>query len=224
LDLRGNPGGLLDSAVGVCRLLTPEGPIVHTVDKTGVRYTYRSHLDQSPFDKMAVLIDNETASAAEIVASALQDANAAVVVGQQSYGKGVVQNLFTLWGDDGFKFTTMEYFRRSEEKINGVGVAPDIEVPMVWPLSDSIVSGELAETEWAPNLWDILRGLGYTAGSRDGAYYGEMRDAVIRFQTQNGLGDNGHLNLATIRALNEAYSAYSQRNDTGVQAALDALL
>jgi carboxyl-terminal processing protease len=77
---------------------------------------------------MAVLVDENTASAAELLSAALQDAEAAVIIGRTTFGKGVVQSVFSLPAGGSFKLTTEEYFRRSGEKVNGVGVTPDYEI------------------------------------------------------------------------------------------------
>jgi carboxyl-terminal processing protease len=126
LDFRGNGGGYLDVAVEICNMLVPKGPIYHTVDSKGSRLTYYSRLETLPLNKIAVLVDQDTASAAELIAAALQDAGAAVIIGETTYGKGVIQTLFPLRTGGALKLTTEEYLRRSGETINGIGVTPDI--------------------------------------------------------------------------------------------------
>ena len=126
LDLRDNPGGLLYEAVDVCAAVVPKGLITRTIDKNGKKTEYFSSLEESPFQKITALVNKNSASAAELIASALQDAGA-IAVGETTYGKGVVQELFIFPAGDGMTITTMEYFRRNGEKINGIGVAPDIE-------------------------------------------------------------------------------------------------
>jgi len=126
LDLRGNPGGYLHVAVDICRQLVPAGPIIHTVGNQGEKWTTYSSLRNTPIKKMVVLVDRGTASAAEIIAAALQDSGAAVVVGETTFGKGVIQTLFPLPTGGGFKLTTEEYFRRSGKQINKIGIKPDI--------------------------------------------------------------------------------------------------
>ncbi|MDR1531673.1 MAG: PDZ domain-containing protein [Clostridiales bacterium] len=223
LDMRGNPGGLLGAAEEICKMLVPEGPIVHMLDKYGEKHTLYSEVAELPFEKMAVLIDGETASAAEIIASAMQDSGTAVVVGRQSYGKGVIQTLYALQWQDGFKFTTMEYFRRNGDKINGIGVIPDIVVPFVEPLDESAAAGGQDESRWAPELWEILKSLGYDPGPKDAAYSEALRQAVERFQNDRGISGGPDLTAETIRVLNEEYSAYFLENDVDVRRAVEVL-
>ncbi len=125
LDLRVNIGGRLDVAYDICNMLVPAGPAYHTVDKLGRRVTQFSDLKEPPFEKVAVLVDRNTASAAELLTAAMQDSKTAVVVGETTFGKGVVQSVFMLPTGGAFKLTTEEYFRRGGGKVNGVGVTPD---------------------------------------------------------------------------------------------------
>jgi carboxyl-terminal processing protease len=125
LDLRGNTGGYLDEAIAMCEQIVPAGAICHIVDGQGNKVTRSSRLRQPPFSQVVVLIDRYTASAAELIAAALQDADAAIIVGEKSFGKGAVQSLYYLPTGGGLKLTTEEYLRRSGEKINNIGVTPD---------------------------------------------------------------------------------------------------
>lgn len=124
LDLRGNPGGLLWSGVGVAKLIVPKGPIVSVIEKNGEKLTEYSTLPAVKYP-MAVLVDNGTASAAEIVAGALQDTHAAKLFGTKTYGKGSVQTVFQLGGDTALKLTMAKYYTPSGRSINGVGIQPD---------------------------------------------------------------------------------------------------
>ena len=124
LDLRGNPGGLLWSGVGVAKLIVPKGPIVSVTEKDGSTLTESSDLATVKYP-MAVLVDNGTASAAEIVAGALQDTKAGKLFGTKTYGKGSVQTVFKLGGDTALKLTMAKYYTPSGRSINGVGIEPD---------------------------------------------------------------------------------------------------
>ncbi|MDD4320416.1 MAG: S41 family peptidase [Acidaminococcaceae bacterium] len=124
LDLRGNPGGLLWSGVGVAKLIVPKGPIVSVIEKNGKTLTEYSTLTAVKYP-MAVLVDNGTASAAEIVAGALQDTKAAKLFGTKTYGKGSVQTVFNLGSDTALKLTMAKYYTPSGRSINGVGIEPD---------------------------------------------------------------------------------------------------
>ncbi len=128
IDLRGNPGGNLDTVCEVLDLLLPKGLIVYTEDKEGNRDTYTSD-EEHQFNKpMVVLVDESSASASEIFAGAVQDYERGVIMGVTTYGKGVVQNLFTLSDGTILKFTTEEYFTPKGRNIHKKGIEPDIEV------------------------------------------------------------------------------------------------
>ena len=135
LDLRGNSGGYLDEAVDICRLIVPAGPILHTIDSRGERETIRSRLPFKPFENIIVLVDGTTASAAELIAAALQDSKAATIIGETTYGKGVIQRMYPLISGGVLIVTTEEYLRRSGAKINGIGVRPDIGIFGMSPAS-----------------------------------------------------------------------------------------
>ena len=128
LDLRYNPGGLLDQAVEVASLFVDEGPIVSTIgrnrDQKDVKYA-RKGLAFKDFS-VAVLVNSSTASAAEIVAGALQDDHRAIIMGQPTFGKGSVQTVIPLPPDMGLKLTIARYYTPSGRSIQEKGVVPDI--------------------------------------------------------------------------------------------------
>jgi carboxyl-terminal processing protease len=131
IDLRDNPGGLLDSAVDVAEPFFRKGElIVYTQGrKPGDREDYRAEADGDPVDiPVAVLINAETASAAEIVTGALKDTGRAVIVGERSFGKGSVQSIFKLKNGEGLRLTTAHYFTPSGVSIHEKGIAPEVEV------------------------------------------------------------------------------------------------
>lgn len=127
LDLRGNPGGLLDSVVNISRLFIPEGPIVHIKHRNNNVVTYYSNL-KNPKYKLVVLVDENSASASEIFAGAVQDRKAGTVVGVTTYGKGTVQQIIPLVKGDGMKLTIAEYLTPNKRSIDGKGIKPDIIV------------------------------------------------------------------------------------------------
>ena len=127
LDLRNNPGGSLDVCLKIADKFLDEGVIVTTEDKKGNVITEESDKD---FDDIpiTVLVNENSASASEILSGALKDRKRAKVIGVQTFGKGIVQKLFPLSDGTGAKITISEYHTPNGEKINGVGVTPDIEV------------------------------------------------------------------------------------------------
>ncbi|HEY0311738.1 MAG TPA: S41 family peptidase [Allosphingosinicella sp.] len=133
LDLRSNPGGLLDQAVGLSDVFLEGGEIVSQRgrSKNDIERYYAKPGDATRGAPMIVLVDAGSASAAEIVAGALQDHHRAVVMGQRSFGKGSVQTLLPLSKDTALRLTTARYYTPSGRSVQEGGIAPDIEVPQL---------------------------------------------------------------------------------------------
>ena len=130
LDLRANPGGLLTACVEIGKELVPAGPIVSVVERDGKREEYYSER-QGELLPLVVLIDGNSASASEILAAALHDTGAATLVGKTSYGKGSVQVIMPIPGqEDAVKLTIARYYTPSGESIQDTGVHPDVEVEL----------------------------------------------------------------------------------------------
>ncbi len=130
LDLRGNPGGLLDKGIEVADQFLEKGVIVSVVSRGGRDVEVaRAHKQRSfPDVPMVVLVDQNTASASEIVAAALQDSQRAKVIGVPTYGKGSVQSFLDLQDGSGLKLTTSRYLTPKGATLEGVGIQPDIMV------------------------------------------------------------------------------------------------
>ncbi|HET9428848.1 MAG TPA: S41 family peptidase [Allosphingosinicella sp.] len=134
LDLRSNPGGLLDQAVGLSDLFLERGEVVSQRGRrrSDIERYYARPGDAARGRPIIVLVDAGSASAAEIVAAALQDHRRAVVMGERSFGKGSVQTLIPLGrGDTALRLTTARYFTPSGRSVQEGGIAPDIEVPQL---------------------------------------------------------------------------------------------
>ena len=129
LDLRGNPGGILDDGVAVAGMLVPKGPIVSLVYKNGDKYVENSSLEQIKYP-LAVLVDHGTASAAEIVAGAVKDTKAGKLFGVKTFGKGSVQGVYRIDNDTAVKITTARYYTPSGVSIHNVGIEPDVKIEM----------------------------------------------------------------------------------------------
>lgn len=139
IDLRNNPGGLLDTAVEVAEPFFRKNElIVYTQGrKASDREEYRATADGEPLQlPVAILINAGSASAAEIVTGALKDTGRAVVVGERSFGKGSVQSIFKLKNGEGLRLTTARYFTPSGVSIHEKGISPQVEVVMT-PEEDS---------------------------------------------------------------------------------------
>lgn len=130
LDMRGNPGGVVDAAVEIGDAILPKTSFVTLKDNKGeVVQDYKLD-DTYNGIKMVVLVNEGSASASEILAGAIRDLDRAKIIGKKTYGKGVVQNVMSLPGGDGLKLTTSEYFTPSGKSINKKGIVPDIEVDL----------------------------------------------------------------------------------------------
>lgn len=126
-DVRNNPGGLYDTVCNMLDELLPEGTLVYTLDKYGKKEEKTS--DAKCLDiPMAVLINGDSASASEIFAGAIQDFGAGKIIGTQSFGKGIVQSLFSLNDGSAIKLTISKYYTPKGVNIHGKGITPDIKV------------------------------------------------------------------------------------------------
>lgn len=127
VDLRGNPGGLLTAVCDTLRQILPEGLIVYTEDKQGNREEYTCD-GETPLDlPMVVLVNGDTASAAEIFSGAVKDYGIGTIVGTQTYGKGIVQDFYTLPDQSVVKLTVAHYYTPKGNDIHGVGIEPDVK-------------------------------------------------------------------------------------------------
>lgn len=132
IDLRNNPGGRLDVVVNMLDMILPEGILVYTEDKAGNRdnemYSNKQYVLDVP---LAVLVNGESASASEIFAGDIQDFEAGIVVGTQTYGKGIVQSVYMLEdGKTAVKMTVSSYYTHAGRNIHEVGITPDIVVEL----------------------------------------------------------------------------------------------
>jgi carboxyl-terminal processing protease len=134
LDLRGNPGGLLDQAVDVCQKFLPRGQLVVTTEgrnsaQNSARYA-NGRGDELKGMPMVILVNFGSASASEIVAGCLQDLKRGIVLGEKTFGKGSVQSILPLQDGSALRLTTAKYYTPSHRVIHEEGITPDIVVPM----------------------------------------------------------------------------------------------
>ena len=126
LDLRANPGGTLDGVVDIAGQILPEGLIVYTEDKEGKRNEYYSDGKGELQIPIVVLVDMNTASAAEILSGAIQDYEKGTIIGTTTYGKGIVQSVISLPDDSAVKITVSAYYTPKGRNIHKLGIEPDI--------------------------------------------------------------------------------------------------
>ena len=153
LDMRQNPGGVINGCIQIARELVPAGTIASVVKRDGSKEVYTSDLAAARFP-IVVLLDKNSASAAELLAGALQDTRAALVVGETSYGKGSVQTLIPMAHNDGLKLTIAKYYTPNGKCIDGIGIAPDVEIKFPAPPQrmydlnlDATIDPQLAKAE-----------------------------------------------------------------------------
>jgi carboxyl-terminal processing protease len=129
LDLRNNPGGLLQAGVDIARDWIDEGTIVYTVNRQGTLDSYEAAETALTDDPLAVLVNGGTASASEILAGALQDDERGTIIGEKTFGKGLIQSLFDLSDGSGLAVTVAKYETPNHRDINKLGIMPDRIVP-----------------------------------------------------------------------------------------------
>lgn len=129
LDMRQNPGGVITSCIQIAREIVPAGVIASVIQRDGEKEVYTSDLATARFP-IIILLDKNSASAAELLSGALQDTKVALVVGEKSYGKGSVQTLIPMMHDDGLKLTIAKYYTPNGRSIDGEGIMPDVEIKL----------------------------------------------------------------------------------------------
>lgn len=158
LDIRSNPGGLLTHVVSIADVLLPEGLIVYIEDRNGKREEYFS--DAKCYNPpMVVLVNSMSASASEILAGALKDYELATIVGETTYGKGIVQTVIPFRSDGaGMQLTTARYFTPKGESIHEKGIEPDVYVERDPDYDESIVSVDPENDAQLKKALEALRG------------------------------------------------------------------
>lgn len=204
IDLRDNGGGDVEQALEICRLIVPKGRIISLKDSQGNVEYADSELKNPDFKKIVVLANQNTASASEIVASAVKESKIGVIVGAKTYGKAVVQYVIDLNEMGAVKLTAKEWFSRTGKKINKVGVEPDIAVKK-YPYLDYY--GVEADSE---ELKAALNELGYSKGG------------LTAFQNDNGLEPG--LTDDTITAINEALYEKELEKNEAVKKSIEEIL
>ena len=127
LDLRGNPGGLLNASIEIARMWLDDGHIVKTVDRKGSSAQTQANRTAITKLPLAILVDGNSASASEILSGALQDHDRAVIVGTKTFGKGLVQSVRSLSDGSGLAVTIAKYLTPDGRDINKDGIHPDVE-------------------------------------------------------------------------------------------------
>jgi carboxyl-terminal processing protease len=147
IDLRNNGGGLLDTAVDMLDRMLPEGVVVYSKDKSGKKQEYKAE-DPDKFDKpLVILVNGNSASASEVFCGAIQDEKAGVLLGTTTFGKGIVQGVFSLDDGSAVKMTTAKYYTPKGRNIHGKGLTPDVEVELTDEEETLPVSGKKVDNQ-----------------------------------------------------------------------------
>ncbi|MFL6569391.1 MAG: S41 family peptidase [Chthoniobacterales bacterium] len=161
LDLRNNPGGLLNSAVDVCaQFVPPNTTVVSTQGRAASQqtdYATSAVAKQRPRFPMTVLVNEGSASGAEIVAGALKDLKRAIIVGETTFGKGSVQNVMQLPDGSALRFTTAKYYTPSKQVIHANGVSPNIRVPLTADQERALFSARSSENLKPEEEKDLIK-------------------------------------------------------------------
>lgn len=207
LDLRNNGGGLLDAAIEIAQMLIPKGKIIDVVYRDSANNTsYYANGTTEKFE-LVTLVNENSASASEVLASAIRDSGAGKLVGETTFGKAVVQQAFPLQNGMYFKLTVGEYITRNGNSINLVGLEPDEFVKNTTQAIDSTqytvfdfktraALGDYTKNALAAKEKLSLLGF-YNGKAEDMSYNAELKDAVKEFQKENRLAASGVLDVAT---------------------------
>lgn len=148
IDIRNNGGGLVDEAIKIADyIVEKDATLLITKDKTGEEEITKAEIDPIIDVPIVVLTNGSSASASEILAGALKDNGKATIVGEKTYGKGVIQELLTLTDGSGLKITTSEYYTPNRNKINEVGITPDVEVKLDEEIEDELTIEESKDNQ-----------------------------------------------------------------------------
>lgn len=139
IDIRNNPGGLLDTVVNMLKRMLPKGMIVYTEDKNGNRDEYKSDGTEEFNKPLTVLINGNSASASEIFAGAIQDYGKGTIVGTTSFGKGIVQSILPLSDGTAIKVTVSKYYTPKGRNIHKIGISPDVTIELDDALRQKVV-------------------------------------------------------------------------------------
>ena len=229
LDLRQNPGGLLDQAVKISNLFVPEGEVLFQVeDSNGKVEKYVSESGKKVDVPTAVLVDGGSASAAEILAAAVSESNDIPLIGTKTFGKGTVQTAESFKDGSNMKFTTAKWLTPEGNWIHEKGIKPDVEVkmpdyaqlPYINPdkeLKESDLSDAVKTAE------QMLQALELNPGKVDGYFDEATTKAVKQFQEENKLEVTGTLNGETTVKLMSDLREKLKENDPQFKKAIEIL-
>ncbi|WP_258007254.1 S41 family peptidase [Staphylococcus sp. 17KM0847] len=222
IDLRNNPGGLLDEAVKMANIFLDKGETVVQLEKGKNKQVIKT--DGTPLKdiknlNVSVLINEGSASASEVFAGALRDHKVATIYGQKSFGKGIVQTTREFSDGSLLKFTEMKWLTPNGHYIHGKGIEPDTKVDgadyenmSVIPSNKVIKEGD--NSKYVKSIKVGLKALGYNVGSINNRYDARLKEAVQSFQSDYDLNHNGIFNKETNQLFTEKLVEKSTSEDT----------
>lgn len=231
LDLRDNQGGLVSTAVEIAQGIVPNGKVIDVkYRQSKYNVTYNSKLTKKEFD-FVTLVNKNTASAAEILASAMQDSGCSKLVGTVTFGKAVIQNMYPLNNGTVFKLTVGQYITRNGKEINHIGITPDIEVENV---IEKIDASEYAQFDFKTksslgNVGDNVKAAKerlyilnfYDESVENDVFDNPLKTAIKDFQQANGLLDYGILDIPTQVKIDRMFSKLETTKDVQMETAYE---
>lgn len=230
LDMRSNPGGLLQSTIQIANKLIPDGKVIlQVVYKNDNKViTYKSKQEKPWTIPIVVLVNGQSASASEVLTAALKESAGATVVGEKTYGKGVVQAFQQFKDGSVLSLTEAQWKTPNGTWIHKAGVTPDVTVALPayatlrpLPLGSELKVGSYGED--VKTLQAMLQVLGYTSTGREGLYEEETAQAMRQFQTSEKLTVDGEFNDKTAYRLLERLREKLDKEDTQLKKGLEIL-
>ncbi len=232
IDVRGNPGGYLQSVLDISNLVIPNREIVVRVVDKLTEDVFHSKMDAAKYP-ITVLIDESSASASEILASAVKESGGYPLVGTTTYGKGTVQNLYPLADGGVVKLTTAKWLTPKSNEIDGVGVEPDYKVENPRYFESTVIPNDAdlrydVNSPMVANLQLILNGLYGLDGMllREDGYFDQATENVLKkFQRDEGLSQTGIVDKQTTERLQSRIIDIIKdpKNDLQLQTAIEVL-
>ncbi len=231
IDVRGNPGGLLESVEEILKqLVTKEKPYVQIENREGQKQRFFSTLEKQKDYPIVVLTDQGSASASEILAGALKESGGYDIVGEKTFGKGTVQQARDMGDGSNLKLTMFKWLTPDGNWIHEKGIEPTVEVkqPDFFYANPIQFEKELTQNmnnEKIKNAQIMLKGLGFDPGREDGYFSGETVLAVKAFQLANNLEETGTINEKTAGAIEAKVieAIRDEKNDQQLKKAMEVL-
>lgn len=228
IDVRGNPGGLLDSVGEILKEFVPKDkPYVQIEKRNGEKERYFSSISKKKEYPVLVLVNKGSASASEILAGSLKEAVGSQLVGETTFGKGTVQQAVPMGDGSNIKLTLFKWLTPDGNWIHKKGIQPDVAIkqPAIFATHPIQVEEPLEEdmnSEQVKNAQEVLASLGFAPGRTDGYFSTETTMAVKGFQLQADLEPTGKIDLKTAAKLEEAAmeEMKKEQNDLQLQTAL----